>query len=174
MQYYGRSYVKYMVNIIDNLIDAVENSIQKSELPASGRDVSPMCNDQFHEKMSADACVTSIADTEHDIQLVHQPNGGSNDESDLANRDLRRPNHDFNYPNKTTGYLAQEDTEFKFIGPDRQPVAITSIKQLMAIADVIRSTHVPNYKAARIPIQSGLNIRAWETHLQGYSDKRVL
>ena len=33
---------------------------------------------------------------------------------------------------------------------------------------------VPNYKAARIPIQSGLNIKAWETHLQGYSDKRVL
>ena len=67
MQFYGCSYVKYMVNIIDNLIDGVENSIQKSELPASGRDVSPMCNKQFHEKMSADACVTSIADTEHDI-----------------------------------------------------------------------------------------------------------
>ena len=38
---------------------------------------------------------------------------------------------------------------------------------------IIRSTRVPNYRAARIPI-SGLNIKAWETHLQDYSDKRVL
>ena len=82
-----------------------------------------------------------------------------------TNRDMQHPNHDFNYPNKLTDYLAQEGTEFEFIGPDRQPVAITSIEQLLAIADIIRSTHVPNYKAARIPIQSGLNVKAWETHL---------
>ena len=69
---------------------------------------------------------------------------------------------------------AQECTEFEFIGPDRQPVAISSIEQLMAIADIIRSTQLPNYKAARIPIESSLNVRAWEAHLQDYSDKRVL
>ena len=100
---------------------------------------------------------------------------GQNDEHSITDRDTFRPSHDFNYPNKLTGYLAQESTtEFEFIGPDRQPVVISSIDQLMAIAGTIRSTRVPNYRAARIPIESGLNVKAWETHLQDYSDKRVL
>ena len=70
--------------------------------------------------------------------------------------------------------MAQEGTEFEFIGPDRQPVIISSTEQRMAIADVIKSTHVPNYKSARIPIESSLNGKAWNAHLQGYSDKRDL
>ena len=53
-------------------------------------------------------------------------------------------------------------------------MVISSTEQLMVIADIIRSTHVPNYKAARIPIESSLNVKAWEAHRQDYSDKRVL
>ena len=53
-------------------------------------------------------------------------------------------------------------------------MVISSIKQLMAIADIIRSTYVPNFNAARIPIESSLNVKAWEAHLQGYLDKQVL
>ena len=88
IQYYGCSYVKYMVNIIDNLIDGAESSILKSKPPASGMDVRPLSNEQFHGKISLDTCVTSIAYTEHDIRLVHQPNWGSNDESSPTNRDM--------------------------------------------------------------------------------------
>ena len=46
--------------------------------------------------------------------------------------------------------------------------------QLLAIADTIRSTGLPNYKAARIPIKSDLNVDAWESQLRDYSDKRIL
>ena len=81
VQYYGCSYVKYMVNIIDNLIGGAESAILRSEPPASGMDVSPICNEQRHEKISLDACGTSIAYTEHDIRLVQQPNWRSNNES---------------------------------------------------------------------------------------------
>ena len=49
-------------------------------------------------------------------------------------------------------------------------MAITSVQQLMDIADIIRSTDVPNYKATRIPIESSLNVKAWESHLQDFSD----
>ena len=109
--------------------------------------------------MNPDACIIGIAYTEHDIQLVQQPNLGLSYVSSTTDRDRPRPDQDFNYPNKLIGYLAQEGTEFEFIGPDRQPVVISSIEQLTAIADIIRSTHVPNYKAARIPIQSSLNVK---------------
>ena len=75
---------------------------------------------------------------------------------------------------KNIGYLAQENTDFDFIGPDRQPVAITTLPQLLTIADTIRSTGFPNYKVARIPIKSDLNVEAWEYHLKDYSDKQIL
>ena len=50
-------------------------------------------------------------------------------------------------------------------------LVISSAEQLMAIADIIRSTHVPNYKAAMISFESSLNVEASEAHLQGYLDK---
>ena len=78
------------------------------------------------------------------------------------------------YPNKKFGYLPQADTDFSFIGLDREPVEISSIDTLLKVADCILSTGVPNYQAARIPIKSGLNIEAWEHYLHGYSDKRLL
>ena len=53
-------------------------------------------------------------------------------------------------------------------------MAITTIPQLLAIADTIRSTGLPNYKAARIPIKSDLNVDAWEIHLKDYLNKRIL
>ena len=81
---------------------------------------------------------------------------------------------DFNYPDKEVGYLAQADTDFKFIGPDREPVEIDSVEKLIIIADSIRNSGLPNYRDVRIPIKSGLNIEAWEKHLEDYADKRVL
>ena len=174
IQYYGCEYEQYMINIIDSSIDGAGSSVNSLGQPAPGAGVDPVCNGETYEgKMSLDAPLTNFACTEYDIQLG-QPKWGCVDEPSISDRDILRPTRDFNYSNKVTGYLAQEGTGFEFIGPDRQTVDITSIEQLIDIADIIRSTHIPNYKAARIPIKSDLNVEAWETYLQGYSDKRVL
>ena len=69
-------------------------------------------------------------------------------------------NSDFNYPDKTIGYLNQCVTGFSFIGPEIDPMKIDSID--LKTADIILSTGVPNYRMARIPIKSGLNVEAWE------------
>ena len=42
------------------------------------------------------------------------------------------------------------------------------------MANLIRESGLPNYKAIRIPIESGLKVKAWEKHLHDYVDKRVL
>ena len=87
---------------------------------------------------------------------------------------MAEPLSGFNDTSKTTGFLALQDTSFSFIGPDRPPVKFLSIDQYLHLADMILSTGLPNYEMARYPIQSELNIPAWEQHLQGYPDQRVL
>ena len=52
--------------------------------------------------------------------------------------------HDFNNENKTKGYLALQDTEFLFIGPDREPIDTNSLDTYMNMARIIRSTGVPD------------------------------
>ena len=69
---------------------------------------------------------------------------------------------DFNIHDKTVGYLALESIDFKFIGPDRPPVNITSINTCLQVANVILFTIKPNYREARIPVFSGLNVKMWE------------
>ena len=81
---------------------------------------------------------------------------------------------DFNYSDKTRGYLAQASTNFVFIGPDRHPIQLDSVDTLLKTASIIRDTGQPNYKVARIPIESGLNVAAWEKYLENYSDKRII
>ena len=81
---------------------------------------------------------------------------------------------DFHYPNKNVGYLAQSDETFSFVGPDRQPIRLNSIDQLIQVANLIRDSGLPNYEAVRIPIESDLNFKAWERHLCEYADKRIL
>ena len=81
---------------------------------------------------------------------------------------------DYNIPTKKVGYLAMENTDFQFVGPHRLPVTIDSIDKCLQIANIIRNTGLPNYRMARIPLTSGLNIPAWERELQGYPDDRLL
>ena len=50
------------------------------------------------------------------------------------------------------GFLSHEDTVFEFIGPDRPQVCIDSVEKCIEIASIIRTTGVPNYKMARVPI----------------------
>ena len=42
------------------------------------------------------------------------------------------------------------------------------------MATVIQATGLPNYRLARFPIQSGLNIEAWSHHLKGYYNERLI
>ena len=81
---------------------------------------------------------------------------------------------DYNIPDKTVGYLALEATSFEFFGPDRAPVKIDSIETCLRVADVILSTKKPNYREARIPIESGLNVKMWEKYLHHYLDDRLI
>ena len=78
------------------------------------------------------------------------------------------------FPDKTKGFINHIASEFTFIGPDREPVEITTVEQCIRIAEVITSTGVPNYRGARIPLVSGLNIGAWETYLRDYPDPLLI
>ena len=88
------------------------------------------------------------------------------------------PNHKVvrgvNNPEKTRGYIAIEPTNFIFIGPDRATESISSTNQYLGIAEIIRHSGLPNYKQARIPIKSGLNIESWKRHFGNYPDQRLI
>ena len=70
--------------------------------------------------------------------------------------------------------MALDVTDFYFVGPDRPPQSIDMVDQFVAVAKIILSTNLPNYKMARIPVSSSLNIQAWENYLSDYPDKRVI
>ena len=157
-QYYGCSYNIYMTQIIDQLTQ----------------------NDAEYELKYEQINDPDLRDTD----IVHSP---IDQESKANSKDLIIPKphvnmskrdrslaKDFNYPDKTMGYLAQANTDFVFIGPDRRPIKLDSVDTLLKIASIVRSTGQPNYKHARIPIESGLNVEAWERHLRDYSDKRII
>ena len=78
------------------------------------------------------------------------------------------------FPDKRTGFISLQQDTFNFIGPDRQEVCIDSIEKCLHISQIIRSTSEPNYRVARFPLKSGLNVEAWESKLADYPDKRVI
>ena len=78
------------------------------------------------------------------------------------------------FPDKAKGLINHVISEFQFVGPDRAPVEITTVEQCIKIASIIRSTGVPNYQKARIPLVSGLNIKAWEAYLKDYIDPLLI
>ena len=80
---------------------------------------------------------------------------------------------DFHDPSKTRGFLAHTSMDFKFIGPGRPPTS-TTLKDYIHMATVIQATGLPNYRLARFPIQSGLNIEAWRHHLKGYYNEKLI
>ena len=77
-------------------------------------------------------------------------------------------------PDKSYGHITLSDENFCFIGPDRVVCDITDSNQYLHIAETIRRTGVPNYKGARIPLKSGLNLEAWEYHLSDYPNKKLI
>ena len=42
---------------------------------------------------------------------------------------------------------------FKFIGPDQEPVVVETVEQCVKVADIIRNTGLPNYKMVRITLK---------------------
>ena len=158
---HGCSYTDYVVHIIDPLLSQIDLAEQSFESESPQVEVE-YCD---HHIVSFDPdriCNVSSANT---VKTLTQ---GSN--SRLRYDTVR----DFNIPRKTVGYSALEATDFKFIGPDWPPVDINSIDTCLQVADAILFTNKPNYREARIPIVSGLNIRAWETYLKGYPDDRLI
>ena len=81
---------------------------------------------------------------------------------------------DINDKDKKHGFLAHDNTDFNFIGPDRPPFPLNDIHSYMKVSKVIRETGLPNYRMARFPIDSGLNIEAWAKYLENYSNKKLL
>ena len=119
--------------------------------------------------------VKDLSNPELDIDTnVHSPSRGSHCPGNTNQCADNRTCSDFNYPDKKFGFLNLEVTDFSFIGPDREVVKLDYIDKLIKTADMILSTGVPNYQAARIPIESGLNVQAWEHYLCDYADKRLL
>ena len=82
--------------------------------------------------------------------------------------------HDAYIKGKNVGFLSHDNVTFEFIGPDRPPVLIDSIGKCIEVANIVRSTGVPNYKCARIPIVSKMNVEAWEDVLSTYPDGHLL
>ena len=77
-------------------------------------------------------------------------------------------------PDKSHGHISLSREKHEFIGPDREPIEVKSTHQYLKMAETIRRTGLPNYRAARLPIKSGLNLEAWEYHLKDYPDKRLI
>ena len=135
-----------MLAIINTMIDAVEQPPGEGEPLGSESEVGSCRIEQTCLNQSSDVVVLSFKHTYDDITLALQPSVVFPDDSSLQNRNMPHLIRDFNYPYKSVGYLAQESTDLEFIGPDRQPVAITTLRQLLEIADIIRNTGFPNYK----------------------------
>ena len=84
------------------------------------------------------------------------------------------PSSDHSIPNKTRGFLFQESGNFLFIGPDRDAIDVETVDQCISIADIVGNTKKPNYQQARFPVNSGLNLEAWDKYLQHYPHRIVL
>ena len=141
-----------MTNIVEELI---QNQINDCNLDQTGG--------------GNPAVILNYTKTDNSLEKAMETNCVLDDK-----QEMKHPIRDINFPQKLTGYLALQSTDFEFIGPDRQAVQITDTSDYLRIARIVKETNVSNYKGACIPIQSGLNHEAWEFHLLGYPDKRLL
>ena len=139
-QYYNCGYSTYMTQIIDQL---AQNDAEHELKYDQANDHDTRDSDMVHSP------VDQGSKTDSKVHIIPEPHGSKS----KMDRSLVK---DFNYPDKTMGYLAQGNTDFVFIGPDRQPIILDSVDTLLKIASMVRSTGQPNYKYARIPIKSGL------------------
>ena len=131
---HSMDYTQYIETIVDNLCTFMDLQIHKADLQA----------------LDAPNDATDIALIRHSIAA-------------LLGDGIIKPSqvdHNAYIPSKTVGFLSHENIFFEFIGPDRPPVCIDSVERCIEITDIIRDTGVPNYKMARFPITSNLNVEA--------------
>ena len=153
----GMSYEKYMDRIIMNLIENQDKSTHNMSSKVRPRDNSVVLN------------IVDGVDTEPTHYTDTPPQFFKNF-GDLSN--LSSPKN-YNDPDKDRGFISLQETDFKFIGPDRDFCNYDNIEQVTKIGDMIRATGLPNYKQARFPIKSNLNLPAWEKYLADYPDQRI-
>ena len=161
---YGCSYEKYVLHIIDRLIEGCCEPV-----PQEGGLVTRQSNESCCTEYNSH---TNTSHTNHCQNQSSIPNGI---EAHLGpqvrkNAILR----DASLSTKNIGFLNHCPKNFTFIGPDRAPQNINLLDDYLRIASTIRATGVPNYACARIPLISGLNIAEWERELRDYHDPLLL
>ena len=161
-EWYNCSYERYMMNIVDELILRSSNGhgILNTEVQTASSN-----------HVSMDLQSGTNTDTKNEQLSIVPPNLGSHFPCDTPTTQVRC---DISIPDKQFGFLNHKPPNFEFIGPDSEPVHITTIEQHLQVANVIRHTGVPNYAQARIPIVSGLNVEAWEHALMDYPDNFLI
>ena len=58
--------------------------------------------------------------------------------------------------------------------PDTEYTSNVMGRPPFTIHEILRSTNKPNFMQARFPVDSQLNVEAWEKHLQGYWDRQLI
>ena len=77
-------------------------------------------------------------------------------------------------------WRCQSDFKFGFVSideqllPDTEHISNVSHGSPFKIHEIVRSTNKPNFMQARFPVDSQLNVHAWEKHLQGYWDRQLI
>ena len=124
--YYGCNHEQYITNIIDAII-----MDQNPDSENYYRDLSVSDVDDSHMNVThnVDKFRTTLPGVQHYTSLVSCPD--------------KRTVTDFNYPEKQICYLNLKDTDFLFIGPDRDQVDINSVDKLIEVADTILATGLP-------------------------------
>ena len=137
---YNCSYECYMISIVDELIlrgsnghDVLNTEVQSASSNRVNMDLQSGTNTDVNNEQ-----LSSVP-----------PNLGAHFPCDTPTTQVRC---DICIPDKQFGFLNHQPPNFEFIGPDRELVHITTIEQLLQVANVIRHTGVPNYAQTRISI----------------------
>ena len=147
---YGYSYTTYMEKLIDNLI------LQQDPEMVVEADNSHLDNETV---LSDGRCRTNTACVSLPPHISVVTDGIHQDVNDSS---------------KNRGFLNHGPANFIFIGPDREIKECNDINTYIDMARAIQESGVPNYKGARFPLQSGLNIDTWRRHLRDYTDKFLI
>ena len=159
--YYGLSYTEYLQNVIDELI-----IIQEKVVDTAPREV--LRDNGYLPPDGKLHIVNGLAENQHADDVVPSTSAICHNSRFLGD------GVDFNFKGKNRGHLVHQSTSFEFIGPDRESVTLSNVQEFLKIAHIVNETGTSNYRQARIPIKSGLNIEAWEENLSNYPDTRLI
>ena len=149
LEVHGMSYTEYMEILIDKLI--------------------------IQQDKNSNITDTLVIASEASVSVAHPPPVTVfTSDPDTIECTSEMVTQDFNDPSKTVGFLSHKSNDFCFIGPDRQTPTSSLIEDYILAASVIENCGLPNYKGARFPVHSNLNIDAWRRYLADYHDKRLL